>query len=175
MDTSHFRGRSWRKGLNLPPRIGTIVYLKKGGPSINSNRLRERLVLEGLLVNICRDCGLGPVWNGKPIVLQLEHVDGDRTNNELQNLCILCPNCHTQTLTHSRIKALKVKVKKGRSHTRKVERPDRDELERLVWSTPTTKIADRFGVSGKAIEKWCKFYEISKPGQGYWTGRKERA
>jgi hypothetical protein len=39
------------------------------------------------------------VWNNKPIALQLEHIDGDNTNQELSNLCYLCPNCHSQTDT----------------------------------------------------------------------------
>ncbi|WP_200892372.1 hypothetical protein [Aliterella atlantica] len=58
-------------------------------------------------------------------------------------------------------------------HTRKVERPFKEELEKLVWEKPTTQIAKDFGVSGKAIEKWCKGYEIDKPLRGYWM-KKDR-
>jgi len=56
----------------------------------------------------------------------------------------------------------------ARMHTRKVKRPFREELEKLVWKKPTVQIAKDFGVSGKAIEKWCKGYEIDKPPRGYW-------
>lgn len=47
----------------------------------------------------CEICGVRE-WNGKPLVLHVDHVDGDRTNNELNNLMILCPNCHSQTETY---------------------------------------------------------------------------
>lgn len=52
----------------------------------------------------CVSCGLGPEWNGKPLTLELDHVDGDRLNNELTNLRLLCPNCHAQTETSNRRK-----------------------------------------------------------------------
>lgn len=56
--------------------------------------------------------------------------------------------------------------------TRKVNRPSRDELQKLVWSIPTIEIAKHFGVSDKAISKWCKSYNIDKPSRGYWTKQK---
>jgi RNA polymerase subunit RPABC4/transcription elongation factor Spt4 len=45
----------------------------------------------------CKLCGLGNNWNGMPLVLQLDHIDGDSDNNFPTNLRLLCPNCHTQT------------------------------------------------------------------------------
>lgn len=45
-------------------------------------------------------CGQGTVWDGKPLVLQLDHINGDSSNYERENLRMLCPNCHTQTLTY---------------------------------------------------------------------------
>ncbi|MFB8789366.1 MAG: group I intron-associated PD-(D/E)XK endonuclease [Potamolinea sp.] len=56
----------------------------------------------------------------------------------------------------------------SRIHTRKVERPFKEELEKLVWEKPTAQIAKEFGVSDKAVEKWCKGYGIAKPPRGYW-------
>lgn len=53
--------------------------------------------------------------------------------------------------------------------SRKVLRPSKEALEILIWSTPTTKIAQSLGVSDKAIEKWCKLYKIDKPPIGYWA------
>lgn len=57
----------------------------------------------------------------------------------------------------------------SRIHTRKVERPFKEELEKLVWEKPTAQIAKDFGVSDKAVEKWCKGYDIEKPPRGYWV------
>ncbi|PLZ99338.1 hypothetical protein CEN50_07605 [Fischerella thermalis CCMEE 5268] len=57
----------------------------------------------------------------------------------------------------------------SRIHTRKVERPSKAELQKLVWERPTTQIAKDFGVSDKAVEKWCKVYGVEKPPRGYWV------
>lgn len=54
---------------------------------------------------------------------------------------------------------------------RKVIRPSKEELKNLLWEMPTTKIASRFGVSDKAIEKWSKSYKIEKPPRGYWASK----
>lgn len=48
----------------------------------------------------CSVCGLKPEWNGKPLALQLDHIDGDSDNCIPDNLRLLCPNCHTQTPTY---------------------------------------------------------------------------
>lgn len=53
-------------------------------------------------------------------------------------------------------------------HLRKINRPSKEELNSLVWSKPTTQIAKDFNVSDKAIEKWVKFYGLTKPPRGYW-------
>lgn len=52
---------------------------------------------------------------------------------------------------------------------RKVERPSKEDLQKLVWIKPTQQIAKEFGVSDKAVEKWCKAYGIDKPPRGYWA------
>lgn len=61
-----------------------------------SATVRRRLLQ--LLDYVCSDCGISE-WRGKKIVLQVEHIDGDQWNNELSNLTLLCPNCHSQTPT----------------------------------------------------------------------------
>ncbi|BAT55007.1 hypothetical protein NOS3756_39830 [Nostoc sp. NIES-3756] len=53
--------------------------------------------------------------------------------------------------------------------TRKVVRPSKEELEKLVWEKPTAQIGKDLGVSDKAVEKWCKAYGIDKPPRGYWA------
>ncbi len=53
--------------------------------------------------------------------------------------------------------------------SRKVERPSKEELEKLIWQVPATQIAKQFGVSDSAIIKWCRSYGIGKPTRGYWS------
>jgi hypothetical protein len=74
--------------------------LVEDSPYTNNRINVKRYVLEaGLLKNECTLCGLGPVWNGLPIVLQLDHINGVNNDHRIENLRILCPNCHTQTET----------------------------------------------------------------------------
>jgi hypothetical protein len=75
----------------------TMLLVKK--KVISDHHLKKRLIVEGLLKQECYKCKITS-WCGLPLTLQLDHVDGDGTNNELINLRLLCPNCHTQTPTY---------------------------------------------------------------------------
>lgn len=59
----------------------------------------ERLIRSNEIKHECNECGQPPMWNGKPLTLQIDHIDGDPTNNTVKNLRLLCPHCHTQTPT----------------------------------------------------------------------------
>lgn len=143
--------------------------------------LKKRLIKIGLLKNQCNICGQLPEWNGSPLTLQIDHINGISDDNRLENLRILCPHCHSQT---DNFAGRNVKHKKSerslrvpnpnwrrapRLNTRKVERPSREELEKLLWERPTTAIAKEFRVSDQAIAKWAKSYGLSKPTRGYWS------
>ena len=65
----------------------------------NNSALKARLIKEGLLEYKCAICNNEGEWQGAPLVLQLDHIDGDHTNHTLTNLRLLCPNCHSQTPT----------------------------------------------------------------------------
>ena len=65
----------------------------------NSNRLKKRLIEENVKEACCEICGIEE-WLGKPAPLELDHINGDRFDNSLENLQILCPNCHAQTETY---------------------------------------------------------------------------
>lgn len=68
-------------------------------PQYPTVRLKRRLVKEGMLKHECVECGISD-WNSKPITLELDHIDGTRSNHALNNLRLLCPNCHSQTITY---------------------------------------------------------------------------
>ena len=67
-------------------------------PQFQSNKLRVRLLKEGIKDYKCECCS-NTIWNGKPIPLELNHIDGNCHNHILSNLEIICPNCHSQTST----------------------------------------------------------------------------
>ena len=78
------------------PQAMPIAHLLVVGRRTNRKHLRQRLISAGLKALVCEGCGLD-TWRGAPIGLQLHHVNGDGLDNRLENLQILCPNCHAQT------------------------------------------------------------------------------
>ncbi len=98
LDISHFHGKGWRKGSTKPPKAPEPLekILIKNSKYVNIACLRKRLIKEKFFEAKCYSCN-NTEWLGKPIYLELEHKDGDRTNNSIENLDILCPNCHSQT------------------------------------------------------------------------------
>jgi len=71
-------------------------------PQYGTDKLKKRLLEEGFLELKCIDCGIVDTWNGKPIILHLDHINGKSTDHRLENLRLLCPNCHSQTDTYCR-------------------------------------------------------------------------
>lgn len=72
------------------------IIFKNLHPHYQSYKLKLRLFNEKIKTNQCESCGITS-WNEKPLQMELHHKDGDRTNHSLNNLLILCPNCHSQT------------------------------------------------------------------------------
>jgi hypothetical protein len=102
LDTSHFSGKGWRKGSRRPvgPARSLAEILKVDSP-YPTNRLKRRLLASGLKSRVCEVCK-GTTWNGQPMPLELDHVNGCRSDNRIENLRILCPNCHAQNAYLSR-------------------------------------------------------------------------
>jgi transposase-like protein len=97
LDTSHFTGTRWARGRRLPRRPLEEI-LVENSTYRGSSTLRKRLVEAGLLKAECARCGLTK-WQGEALPLHLDHINGDHTDNRLENLRILCPNCHALTDT----------------------------------------------------------------------------
>ena len=170
IDISHFIGQGSNKGKIFGPKRDIQDYLTNK-QTINSDRLRRRLLKEDILPHQCNKCK-NKTWIELPIPLELHHIDGDNTNNLLINLELLCPNCHALTDNYrgkaqKRVKSKQQKIKIGRSHLRKFD-ISKEELFLLVWEFPTTEVAKQFNVSDKAIAQRCKLLGVEKPPRGYW-------
>lgn len=93
-----YSGNQGAKGKKSDPKRKTFFELTEN-PNITSHKLRLRLLQDEIKEHKCECCGLSE-WMGKPIPLELHHLDGNHYNNEIDNLQILCPNCHAQTDTY---------------------------------------------------------------------------
>ena len=98
IDTTHFKPFS---RTNQKAKYSLDEILIPNSPYRNINKLKKRLLKAGLLKYECECCGNKGEWNSKPLVLQLDHRDGDHSNHSIENLRFLCPNCHSQTDTFS--------------------------------------------------------------------------
>lgn len=101
LDTSHFTGQSWRKGNKDPvtKKRPLSDILVENSPHKTTSSLRARLLQEGVFEPKCYACNLDS-WMGKDIPLELEHKNGVNNDHRLENLTLLCPNCHAQTSTY---------------------------------------------------------------------------
>lgn len=115
LDISHFKEKKWyldnHRYIKKPQPLGNIL---KTNSYYNSNKLKKRLFNENIKEKKCEICG-NEIWNGSEIPLELHHINGDNTDNRIENLMILCPNCHAQTDTYRKAKSA-LSERKGVEH-----------------------------------------------------------
>jgi Zn finger protein HypA/HybF involved in hydrogenase expression len=150
--------------------------------------LKKRLIKEKLLEYKCKKCNNKGEWNGKKLSLQLEHINGISDDNRLENLCFLCPNCHSQTETfsgkqhrkhhqrecpicHKKISTRATYCRKCASRKYSINKRkfeiSQKELEELINSKISLlQIGKMYNVSDNAIRKRCEFFGINYRNRG---------
>jgi hypothetical protein len=101
LDTSHFLGQAWARGTFGCRPQRSLEDILTANSTFPASRLRQRLISEGLKPAHCENCGIDE-WMSQPLPLHLDHVNGDHMDNRIENLRILCPNCHAPTTTWCR-------------------------------------------------------------------------
>ncbi|MFC0848122.1 HNH endonuclease signature motif containing protein [Streptomyces noboritoensis] len=110
IDTSHFRAPSRGRDSRRRRRPEALLVAQTEGRRVPGDRLKRALTAVGVAER-CALCGIGPVWQDQPLPLEVDHIDGDWHNNRVENLRLLCPNCHSTTDTY-----------RGRGKVRKASR-----------------------------------------------------
>jgi hypothetical protein len=115
LDTSHLTGRGWNRGGEFKPyRERPLDEVLVAGHWTASHKLKQRLFRAGFKEPKCELCGWCECAPGGRVPVELDHINGDRFDNRLQNLRILCPNCHSLQPTHRGL---------NKKTVRRIERP----------------------------------------------------
>jgi hypothetical protein len=174
-----YTGNKGLKGKKLSTnRISVFDYIKKD--VVSASKLRKLLIRDSIKEKKCECCGLEE-WMGKPIPLELHHIDENRFNNELENLKILCSNCHMQEHNYSNskkknkpniVKEMKtcqcgsqinlrstMCEKCWSMKNRRVERPPFNQLLSEITEMGYSGVGRKYGVSDNTIRKWLSTIE----------------
>jgi hypothetical protein len=171
LDTSHL-SRHVQLKRPFTPAKPLSVWLKRG-TRLHSHHKRK-LLESGLLGDSCSWCEIRD-WRGQPLSLHLDHINGEHTDNRLENLRFLCPNCHSQTPTYCGRGCRKKKREQkdeclecatpiaqnsiwcrscaAKRRGTKIDWPPSDELFKMVESSSFVAVGRKLGVSDNAIRK----------------------
>lgn len=104
ISTDHFDPKTAMRRNKLTLSFDQIFCVDS---AVARSSLRQLAIKHGLYISTCARCGAGDTWRGSPLRLELDHIDGNCNNNVVANLRWLCPNCHSQTDSYRKAKALR--------------------------------------------------------------------
>lgn len=175
VDFSHISlGIGSNKGRKFPSKAVPLSEVMVKNSTYSRSTLKKRLLKDGILENKCFLCGQEPIWQGKKLVMVLDHTNGEGDDHREENLRLLCPNCNSQTSTFSgrqkkkkyycekcgnerKWKKSKLCNKCSGSQKRKVKnRPSKEQLLKEIEETNYSAIGRKYGVSANSVRKWVK-------------------
>ena len=180
LDTSHFHGLGFQPGHNCATKLpDKEVFVANG--NYNRSKLKTRIFEGNLLPEICSRCGISE-WQGEKLSLHLDHINGIRNDNRLENLRLLCPNCHSLTETYcgkaNKLppntcvdcgedlvcrESLRCQKCHNTHRSTKITWPTLEELTTMVNASSYEKVSRTLGVTGNAIRKYFRRQSVSPP------------
>ncbi|MFB7785478.1 HNH endonuclease [Streptomyces vinaceus] len=102
--TAHFLGQAHQRGKQgpVPIKSAADILIRHDGERRTRTHLLRRALREVGVAECCDTCGTPPEWGGRPMTLEIDHVNGDWSDDRRENLRLLCPNCHAVTETWCR-------------------------------------------------------------------------
>lgn len=170
IDISHFLGRNKYKNksciFNSHPKhtLESLLTLNLKH-RIPNQRLKKKLLEKNYLVNQCYTCGINGVWNGKPLTLNLVHLNHNNYDNRINNLILQCPNCNSQTdkiiFVNTCIKCdcntpkdQRICVKCRDNIKNKIKLPKKEILQKELIKYDFPFVQQKYGVSKNDIISW---------------------
>lgn len=129
--------------------------------------IKRRILEQSLLEYICAECGNKGDHNGRPLTLQLDHINGEGQDHRIENLRFLCPNCHSQTDTYAgkastgkrnyinrpKVKVYAEKLKKDRELWELLKSDETIEYGKWGWKT---RLSNKIGIKSQKVTQWIK-------------------
>jgi 5-methylcytosine-specific restriction endonuclease McrA len=169
------RAKKWRTDFvtNVLPKTNSLSTdrLFCENSTVDRKIIKSKILQLGLIEKKCSSCAITDTYNGLPISLQLDHINGTNDDNRLSNLRFLCPNCHSQTETFSGKKrkrqmfcACGEKIHKKSTICRscsqqkrtKINWPPKEELVKMLEKHSSVEVGKMLGVSDTAVRKHCR-------------------